>query len=239
MKEERAKETLGQRLNRIRQEKGLTLEEVSKNTRIHSRVLNAIEEDRIESATNLFYARAFVKRYAHFLGAEGDELVAQFLSGAKKPTKQIFILEGEKEKEWVDILKLLKILSIIFFSAIFLLYSFSAVRSFVRKKNLARPVSKKVEKQKIENKAAAELTLTVSSKEDSWLQLKRDGKIIFKGVLAKGKKESWKAKAKFELWVGNAGGIELSLNGKELGSPGKKGEIIKNIVITKEGMKIK
>ncbi len=251
MKEEKTKETLGQRLKSAREAKELTLEEASKKTKLHINVLSAIEGDRIETITNSFYAKAFIKSYAQFLGLSEDELVRGFISGAKKPAKQVLFLEGKKEREAFDIIGILKFFSVVLVSIILLLSVLTFAKSFAKKQKTAKPkkvASKTVAQTKEVKKATPAkestvvkegLILIIFAKEDTWLQLKRDGKIIFKGVLAKDKKETWKAKDRFELWVGNAGGVVLNLNGKELSSPGKKGEIIKNIVITKEGMKVK
>ena len=55
-------------------------------------------------------------------------------------------------------------------------------------------------------------------------------------MLKKGTQDIWHAKNNLELELGNAGGVRLSLNGKSLGSPGKRGEK-KTIVVTKDGIK--
>ena len=47
-------------------------------------------------------------------------------------------------------------------------------------------------------------------------------------------KETWQANDKVELWVGNAAALDLDLNGRPLGSPGRG--VIKNILVTHEGL---
>ncbi|MFC1675388.1 DUF4115 domain-containing protein, partial [Candidatus Omnitrophota bacterium] len=63
-----------------------------------------------------------------------------------------------------------------------------------------------------------------------------DGSLAYKGPLAKGTRESWDAKKKIVLSLGNAGGVQLLLNGRDMGSLGKRGEAVKNIVITSGGL---
>ncbi|MDD2654761.1 MAG: DUF4115 domain-containing protein, partial [Candidatus Omnitrophica bacterium] len=50
--------------------------------------------------------------------------------------------------------------------------------------------------------------------------------------------DNWQAKEKIELSVGNAGAIQAEINGQILSPLGKKGEVIKNIVITRDGFSL-
>ena len=66
------------------------------------------------------------------------------------------------------------------------------------------------------------------------MQLKADNRVVFQNILKKGRFESWEAKDRMELSLGSAGGIQLELNGKLIPPLGKKGEVRKNIVITRQ-----
>ena len=79
------------------------------------------------------------------------------------------------------------------------------------------------------------LKLSVMAVEDVWIELKVDGKIIFKSVLKKGAIESWNANDNFEIWTGNASAMQLTLNDNLLASPGKG--VIKGILIDRNGLK--
>jgi cytoskeleton protein RodZ len=85
------------------------------------------------------------------------------------------------------------------------------------------------------NKKEVEIELAVNS--TSLVQVTGDGEILFKGIIRKGSREAWKAKKEIKLDLGNAGGVTISLNGKDLGPLGKKGQKKDNIVITKDGVK--
>ena len=65
-------EPIGEKLKKIRQTKGLSLEEVHKKTKIHINILKAIEG---ESLTNLspIYLKGFLKIYCNFLGLDPKE----------------------------------------------------------------------------------------------------------------------------------------------------------------------
>jgi hypothetical protein len=104
------------------------------------------------------------------------------------------------------------------------------------------PVKKDARSEKIIDKKVSipknkTLVLTVRAKNKVWLQLKSDGEMIFQNILQAGSSEEWKADKEFILWTGKAEYLDLILNGNPLGSPGRG--VIKNIMITREGMEIK
>ena len=70
-----------------------------------------------------------------------------------------------------------------------------------------------------------------------WVELKKDGEKQFQRVLPKGLAESVTAREKVELFVANGDVVEIFLNGRSLGSPGKG--VIKDLEITRNGMKVK
>ena len=74
--------------------------------------------------------------------------------------------------------------------------------------------------------------------DDCWVQARLDGKIIFQNILKKGRFENWSAKDKVELSLGSAGSVRLEVNGKLIPSLGRKGQVLKDIVITKDGLKV-
>lgn len=83
-----------------------------------------------------------------------------------------------------------------------------------------------------------QIRLVIRSKEDCWVQLKLDGKLVFQNILKKGLFESWQARQKIVFSLGNAGGIDLEVNGKIIPSLGRRGQVLKNILVTKEGLYI-
>ena len=52
-----------------------------------------------------------------------------------------------------------------------------------------------------------------------------DGQAAFEGTVEKGKEMSWKGKESVEIRAGNAGGIQVTFNGKDMGTLGEVGQI--------------
>jgi cytoskeletal protein RodZ len=89
-----------------------------------------------------------------------------------------------------------------------------------------------------QKEALSAIRLGIRTRENCWVSLKVDGRLVFQRVLEKGRFESWQAKNKIEVSLGNAGAVELEVNGQVFSSLGRKGQALKNILITKEGLKI-
>ncbi len=60
-----------------------------------------------------------------------------------------------------------------------------------------------------------------------WLQVEADGKVVFSGILMPGDKRTWTASKSLMLWSGNAGNVQVTYNGKSLGTLGPVGKVMK------------
>ncbi|KGA98533.1 hypothetical protein AJ85_02995 [Alkalihalobacillus alcalophilus ATCC 27647 = CGMCC 1.3604] len=89
---------LGQHLKTVREEKGITLEDLQATTKIQKRYLVAIEEGRFETLPGLFYARAFVKTYAESVGIDPEELFDQYKNELPNPQKEVTNLPSRRER---------------------------------------------------------------------------------------------------------------------------------------------
>ena len=68
----------GERLQEVRLEKDLSLEEVSENTKIKKSFLEYIEKGEYNKLPSVSYAQGFVRNYAKFLGLSEKEILALF-----------------------------------------------------------------------------------------------------------------------------------------------------------------
>ena len=67
--------TIGQHLLQVRRFSGLPLEKVAEVTNINISVLRALEIDDRDNLPAQVYVRAFYKKYADFLGLNGEEVL--------------------------------------------------------------------------------------------------------------------------------------------------------------------
>jgi hypothetical protein len=236
-------ETIGQRLRKKRLEKKLDLDDVYKITKIHPRVLKALEEDRAEENLSQIYIKNFIYDYAKFLGMDAQQLVKEYLDLHPVSSSSLSI-SNKKIRINFDFKHLrlnifLILVSVVFLGGVFFIFRNRAVP--LKGKEIGEK-GKRIEIRSAETigfpkiQKKDQLNLVLKAKKKVWIQVKSDGKIVFEDVLKKGDIERWLADDSIELWVGDGSALELELNGRHLGSLGTG--IIKNIIITRQGMEI-
>lgn len=70
--------TLGDRLRLLRDDAGVSVEDVGKKINVNPKYLTAIEESRYRDVPGLVYARQFVRRYAEMLETDVDMAMSIF-----------------------------------------------------------------------------------------------------------------------------------------------------------------
>ncbi len=106
------------------------------------------------------------------------------------------------------------------------------------KKKTAPAVSQKIAVNAPAPAIFEKVVLVVRARAKTWLQVKVDGKVVFQNVLARGAAESWTAAKKIEMMIGNAGAVELELNGRILERIGRPGQTLKHVVVTRDGLTV-
>ncbi len=278
----------GAYLKSVREEKGYTIQEISKSTKISSPVLRALEEGRIDNVDPV-YLKGFLKLYCRYLGLNWEVFISEYpipvlakkqqkASAVKARSKDRFasvaaVQRADIKKEGFSFLKLISVNTK--FIAMILAAVAVVLLAVLIFKGFKTPAPVKVSKEAPAKKSVAqapakvpvpthtpapvpvpvakaagasvtgaqkpkpkEITLAIRAQDDSFITLKVDGKIVYQRMMYKGKAETWSAKNKIELAVGNAGGLLLEVNGKPIPLLGKKGQQIKTILINSEGLKV-
>jgi cytoskeleton protein RodZ len=85
-----AVESFGARLKREREKRKISLEDISLSTKIGTRFLLAIEEEHFDQLPGGIFNKGFVRAYAHHLGVNEEEAIAEYLAtlDAKNPQPQ-------------------------------------------------------------------------------------------------------------------------------------------------------
>jgi len=83
------------------------------------------------------------------------------------------------------------------------------------------------------------INLTVRANQNSWLRVKTDGMVVFQSTLKIGAVETWLADDEIEISGRNINQLEFELNGKMIGTLGRKDRNAKRVVITKRGLSVK
>jgi cytoskeleton protein RodZ len=245
-------ESAGSRLRKIRLEKGISLEDAHAHTKIHPDVLKAIEDDDYINLSPV-YLKGFLKIYCQFLGVDVPEIAS-----GKKPlsARQTEDQSAERKPQSPsrDIGRRFVLALVMLCAALAAVVCIVASWKFIASrisgaKNVSHAQVVRVKKEKIARQAAQSrqktankeerlsqeesLRLGVRALDDSWLQVKADNKVVFQNILKKGRLENWEANDRVDMVLGNAGGVQIEINGKIIPPLGKRGQVLKNIVITR------
>src|SRR5258705_6495320 len=68
----------GSTFKRVRESKGLTLDQIASETRIGTRFLAAIENEEFHLLPGGVFNRGFVRAFAEKVGLDGDQMVADY-----------------------------------------------------------------------------------------------------------------------------------------------------------------
>jgi len=256
MTETEIKETIGERLHKARLKKKVTIDEAYRDTKIHPKILNALEADKYDDFLSPTYIKAFLKSYCRYLEVDANRILADYDSLRKEPVRATLAVKDETKQaffpdiNWQRYTALGKkwllpvggiILGIILSVSLIILASktiarIKNIKILEAKINKSEPAPAPAIKKPLSIPKDQPLALIVKTKGDVWLEVKSDGKTLFKSVLKKGSVEAYKADERLQLWTGKGEFLDLVLNGNPLGSPGNG--VIKNIILTREGLKI-
>lgn len=81
------------------------------------------------------------------------------------------------------------------------------------------------------------VVLSVTVKEKTWLSITSDGRPIFSGILEPSETKVLGGKERARIRVGNAGGLEITWNGKQIGPIGSRGQV-RTVLFTPENFQI-
>ena len=141
-------ESIGTYLKSLREQKKMTLEQISEITRIKIRLLEEIENDIFSNLGGIGYAKAMIINYARHLEADEEKILAIFNEKFSQKPIHISREESIEEKKYV--------LPANFFSIILLIVVIIALTSLVvylyKSDIVSWPPFQKVEKNKIEVK---------------------------------------------------------------------------------------
>lgn len=234
-----------ERLRQTREAKGISLEDAQNKTKIHIGMLRALERGETPRNVNPIYLKGFLKIYAGFLGLDPKLIIDGFNLNLPVEDRQIKVKEEPRKKELNFslqqprfravarfIIPLVGLLVVIFLVS-FLFHK--RPKSVMVKSSLAASSSKT---ENISLEKSSGIKLGIHAKESVYIHIKSDGKTVFKGILRRGLSDTWKAKEKMEVSLGDAAAAELEVNGKRLPPFGRRGETIKNIRISQDSISV-
>ncbi len=224
---------LGAHLRSLRTKKGLSLEEIATKTMIQQRFLEAIEKGQLDQLPEALYVRGFIRRFAEAMGLDGVSLAESFPLGKAhvgSPNAKMLSTGSTVLRPWdLYVLYLAAVLG-----AVALLYAlFKPADSPSGTVGASRPspqasvaaTPQKTAPVAAKPKPAAPVQAQLNLKADSYLDVRKDGKSEFEGILKAGQTKTVTAQKSIQISAGNAGGVMLGINGQPAKIMGQPGEV--------------
>ena len=225
--------SIGDTLADSRRQAGLTIGEVSRQTRIREAIIRDIEKDDFAACGGDFYARGHIRSIAGAIGADPVPLIREYdaehgppgairAADVFEPSTPIKIRERRRGPSMAMIVVVV-LLAIIGFS------SYRLISSHHR---TARPLAAATPSHRVTPSARPsthpsptpthstppdDVVIQLTASEDCWVLLtsSTDGSQIYMGVVPAGSSKSWTEKKAVDVRLGNPGGVVLTVNGKK------------------------
>lgn len=216
------KSEISRTLAKRRQIRNIPIEEIGQTLKIRVPVLKALEEGKWDQLPGGVYLKGFLKKYADYLGLDGEKLVAPYFKTTSfAPKQQDEEEKGESTEQhdshtktlWISIgLGVILLMGLIKFLAQDFRESSSRHPMPTPSQLEEKEISPK-EETPVGEEAINEHTMEVFSPFPLWLGVEAGDK-TFEGFLPEGSTWSWKGVGKFSIRLGHTRDISLYFDGK-------------------------
>lgn len=218
--------------------KGISLEAAEESTKIRRKYLEAMENDNFDVLPGKVYVKGFIKNYATFLGLNGNSMVSAYeemvpaVPAEKEDERQAEKLTRIEKPSGRGILKIAA--GLVLAGLAFYIYMPSLMGTAKDKMVPDRTENKtttqeKATEEKAQNKQTARqgvnMVLNVTDNR-SWMYVEVDGKPEFTGFLVSGQMKEFKGNEKIVIKLGNAGVVQVEVNGQKMGVLGNLGQVV-------------
>lgn len=240
-------------LQSVRIEKKISIESLSAETRIRVEVLRRIEAEEHENLPNEVFVRGFIRSYALAVGADVSEALERYcaslaLRGQTKALQKP--PDTRPNRFWLGLAAAVGAVLLVAALTLFLYARFIAAPHqppAAEKANAPQqqgvpagqpavnapgvlptaPVPPLEPPAESEPQASQQqYLLEIKATEETWLKIVVDDQGAQEMTLQANEVRQMKATSLFNLLIGNAGGVELKLNGQPVEVSGKSGQVV-------------
>lgn len=240
-----ASDALGERFRAAREARGLSLSDVAEQIRIRTVYLSAIEDENWKAIGAPVYVRGFLRTYARFLGIDPEEAVAAFngaqpatasAAGAAATERQAPETGARRGSTLVWVAAAVAVLLIAF-----VVYNELTMRRGETAANVSQsgagPTATEAPSAAATSLPTAQLaatppggmpdarSLALVLSEPSWLRVTVDGNVSMEGTFPAGTSKTFHGRSAL-VRIGNAGGVEIFVDGRDRGKLGKPGDVV-------------
>ena len=240
---------IGQRLIDAREARGLTAADVAKKLRIRTMFVDALEREDWRAVGDPIYARGFLKNYARLVGLDADRLAAEaneeISAGDARPAVSAFVpvqRDGIDSRDnranvlaWIvpitGVVAAL-LVALVVVNGIGLLRGAGNVSAVAPQPSpspapvpSASAADANAAGEEMAASQSAPVDLRIAVTQPCWLSVTVDGKRVLYSTLPTGSVREFRADREITLRAGNAGGVVATIDGKDIGSLGRVGQV--------------
>ncbi|MDR5697890.1 MAG: DUF4115 domain-containing protein [Armatimonadota bacterium] len=240
---------IGETLRRRRESLNVSLEQVHERIRIPVASLRALEEERFEVFAAAQYAKGFLRSYAAFLDLDPQPLLERLSTVVRADRKpELVARSGEvpirpaappsplrRVLRWA-VAVLVVLFGVVAYVGYREIRAFYATPIPTPEPLAATPVP--TVPQPVAAEPSPELPpptpatvdgvrLVARAADVSWLRVVADGRRVFEGFIRPGESQVWEAQQTLNIVIGNASAVALEVNGRQMGTLGGPGEVVR------------
>lgn len=216
-------DTPGKLLKTVREGKGKSLEEISNLLKIRHEYLKAIEAEDYQLIPGEVFVKGYIRAYASVFGLDSDYILGLY----KKQTALPKTTEPPPVKKSPFVYKPYWRFVPNWIPLAFILISLLLVLFVPHKKQGTVDKIKALSAMLEESKA---LSLEISATEKTWLSVNVDRGKPEQRFLKPGEVRKWTASERFFIKIGNAGGVKVIFNGRDIGDIGPHGKVVRLVL---------
>jgi len=231
--------SFGERLREGRERKDISLEEVSRATKISLNVLQALENEQYDDLPPKVYVRGFIRSYSRYVGLDETELLRSYEeAAAEKKTGESrargkATIRSARTRLLLLLVLLAALLALFIHDSFFIHSDMGGVSPEPPKDTRAMKVGippaqpAAIPEERGSPLAPSSVRLVVKCIVGTWLELSIDHDRPFEVNLLPGEELCWAAEKSIELKIGNAGGVNITVNEIPLRPFDKPEEVLK------------
>ena len=243
----------GEIFKKKREELGIDIKEASDILKIGSEYLSAIENDVFDRLPVAVYTIGYIRCYAKYLDVDAGPVIADFTSHLSSPKPSTIIPVSSSRRKVpgyiyiaLALLTGLVVLSVSVYTTENRVSDLPAENNRISATEInpvqtapldagAASISPSKDSIAPENRSPVtghapddkkEHRLILIASDTVWVQIRYENGTVEEALLRPGISKDWSFSDKAVLKIGNAGGIALKFDGKDLGVPGNPGQVL-------------
>ncbi len=225
---------IGAALRKARTDRGKSIEEASRETRIRAEYLQALERERFDVLPGDVYVRGFLRSYSSYLGLDPEKVLARaaaapddggWSAGAFRDVPGVSELPAPRLPRPVVTSRRPRLSwPVMVAVAVSVLAALVAV-GVVNAAKSSPPAARVSPPPRGAGAAAAHVLVAVTANAAVHLTVTADGRVVFDRDLAVGEGREFEADDTIRIQLAQGGRAEITVNGNSLGTPGDPAKV--------------